>query len=69
MGFTFRSALEREVTYLVDGYLERLSEGRRLKKSYFSVDIFPRKVLSFAQILLELDLKLTLFLLCLFLPP
>ena len=69
MGFTFRSALEREVTYLVDGYLERLSEGRRLKKSYFSVDIFTKKVLSFAQILLELDLKLTLFLLCLFLPP
>lgn len=57
MGFTFRSALEREVTYLVDGYLERLSEGRRLKKSYFSVDIFPKKVLSFEKILLELDLK------------
>lgn len=69
MGFTFWSTLGREVTYLVDGYLERLSEGRRLKKSYFSVDIFPKKVLSFAQILLELDLKLTLFLLCLFLPP
>ena len=69
MGFTFWSTLGREVIYLVDGYLERLSEGRRLKKSYFSVDIFPKKVLSFAQILLELDLKLTLFLLCLFLLP
>lgn len=69
MGFTFRSTLGREVTYLVDGYLERLSEGRRLKKSYSSVDIFPKKILSFSQILLELDLKLTLFLLCLFLPP
>lgn len=69
MGFTFRSTLGREVTYLVDGYLERLSEGRRLKKRYSSVDIFPKKILSFSQILLELDLKLTLFLLCLFLPP